>query len=138
MGVSAPGSGTKGGPEAAPAAAAPAEPTVPLLDRKCIDEIKHLERAMGQKGLLSGFVLTLERNLEDFGAVFSDSSARGDAAGVTRPAHALKGACRQLGLLALGDLFADIEASKSHDEAKRKFDAGASLVARSIQTLKQA
>ena len=114
----------------------------PLLDPKCIEEIRYIERAAGQDGvLLSGFVRTLERNLAGFRETFSECIARGDATGATRAAHTLKGACRQLGALALGDLFADIEHSaKSGDYAgaKSRFDAGASLIAQSLEALKRA
>jgi HPt (histidine-containing phosphotransfer) domain-containing protein len=112
-----------------------------LLDRKCIDEIRYIERAAGRTDVLSGFVQTLERNIAGFGASFNDCVARGDTAGATRAAHSLKGACLQLGALALSDLFADIErTAKAGDyvEAMRRFDAGASLVARSLQALKNA
>ena len=58
-----------------------------------------------------------------------------------RAAHTLKGTCRQLGAVALGELFAEIESSAKagdYDEAKRKFEAGAGLIAQSIEALKQA
>jgi HPt (histidine-containing phosphotransfer) domain-containing protein len=112
-----------------------------LLDRKCIDEIRYVERAAGRNDVLSGFVRMLERNLAGFGASFCDCIARGDTTGAARAAHTLKGACRQLGAQALGDLFADIERSaKAGDyaEAKRRFDGGASLIAQSLQALKHA
>jgi HPt (histidine-containing phosphotransfer) domain-containing protein len=112
-----------------------------LLDRKCIDEIRHIERAAGRNDVLSGFVRTLEGNLAAFGTAFSDYIARGDASGAARAAHTLKGACHQLGAQALGDLFGDIERSaKAGDyaDAKRRFDSGASLIAQSIEALKQA
>jgi len=76
-----------------------------------------------------------------FGADFSDRAARGDAAGAVRAAHTLKGTCRQLGAQALGELFADIESvAKAGDfaEAKRRFEAGAGLIAQSIEALKRA
>jgi HPt (histidine-containing phosphotransfer) domain-containing protein len=114
----------------------------PLLDRKCIDEIRYIERAAGQDGVLfSGFVHTLERNLAGFRAAFCDCIARGDTTGATRAAHTLKGACRQLGACALGDLFAEIELSaKAGDyaEAQRRFDGAAGLIAQSLQALKHA
>ena len=113
----------------------------PLLDRSLVDEIRHLERATGRHDLFSGFVRTLEGNLANFGAAFSECVARGDNTGAGRAAHTLKGACRQLGAQALGDLFADIERSaKAGDyaEAKRKFDGGASLIAQSLEALKHA
>jgi len=118
------------------------EIAAPLLDRKCIDEIRYIERAAGQDGvLLAGFVRTLERNLAAFRATFCECIARGDATGATRAAHTLKGACRQLGALALGDLFSEIErAAKAgdHAEAQRSFDGGAGLIARTLEALKQA
>jgi HPt (histidine-containing phosphotransfer) domain-containing protein len=112
-----------------------------LLDRRCIEEIRFIEKASGRNDVFSGFVVTLERNLASFAASFSDCIARGDSAGATRAAHTLKGACHQLGAQALGDLFADIERSaKAGDyaEAKRTFDGGGSLIARSLLALKQA
>jgi histidine phosphotransfer protein HptB len=112
-----------------------------LLDRKCIDEIRYIERAVGRDDVLSGFVRTLEGNLAGFTASFCDCIARGDTAGAARAAHTLKGACLQLGAQALGELFADIERNaKAGDyaEAKRRFDGGASLIAQSLQALKHA
>lgn len=132
---------TKDEPEAALSAVAANERAATLLDRKCIDEIRYIERAVGRNDVLSNFVCTLERNLADFGAAFSDCVARGDTTGAMRAAHTLKGACLQLGAQALGDLFADIESSaKAGDyaEAKRRFDGGASLIAQSLQALKDA
>jgi HPt (histidine-containing phosphotransfer) domain-containing protein len=119
----------------------PDERGSPLLDRGLIDDIKRVERATGRNDVLSGFVRTLEGNLAGFGAAFSDYLARGDTAGAKRAAHTLKGACHQLGAKALGELFADIERSVQageHAEAKRKFDAGASLITQSLEALKHA
>jgi HPt (histidine-containing phosphotransfer) domain-containing protein len=112
-----------------------------LLDPKCIDEIRYIERATGRDDVFSSFVGTLERNIAGFRAAFSDCIARGDGKGATRAAHTLKGACHQLGARALGDLFADIERSaKAGDyaEARRSFDGGAMLIAQSLQALKHA
>jgi HPt (histidine-containing phosphotransfer) domain-containing protein len=115
--------------------------TTSLLDRELIAEIRRIERATGRDDVLSGFVRKLEGNLAGFGAAFSDYIARGDITGAVRAAHTLKGTCSQLGAKALGNLFADIECSaKAGDyaEAKRKFDGGASLIAQSLEALKQA
>jgi HPt (histidine-containing phosphotransfer) domain-containing protein len=112
-----------------------------LLDRALIAEIKRIEHATGRNDVLSGFVGKLEGSLAGFGAAFSAHVARGDTAAAVRAAHTLKGTCLQLGAQALGDLFADIERSaKAGDyaEAKRKFDAGAALIAQSIEALKHA
>jgi two-component system sensor histidine kinase/response regulator len=113
----------------------------PLLDRGLIDEIRRIERATGRNDVLSAFVQKLESSLAGFGAAFSDYITRGDTTGAVRAAHTLKGTCHQLGAQALGDLFADIERSaKAGDyaDAKRKFDGAASLIARSLEALKQA
>jgi HPt (histidine-containing phosphotransfer) domain-containing protein len=113
----------------------------PLLDPQPIEEIRRIERATGRNDVLAGFVLKLEGTLAGFGAAFSDHIARGDTTGAVRAAHTLKGTCRQLGALALGDLFAEIEDSaKAGDyaEAKRKFEAGAGLIADSLEALKHA
>jgi HPt (histidine-containing phosphotransfer) domain-containing protein len=112
-----------------------------LLDRKCIEEIRYIERTVGRNDLLTGFVLTLERNLAAFRSAFSDLVARGDTVGAARAAHTLKGACGQLGAQALGALFAEIERSaKAGDyaEAERKFVGSAGLIERSLEALKQA
>jgi chemotaxis protein histidine kinase CheA len=112
-----------------------------LLDRELIAEIRRIEHATGRDDVLSGFVRKLEGNLAGFGAAFCDCIARGDTTGAVRAAHTLKGTCHQLGAQALGDLFADIERSaKAGDyaEAKRKFEGGASLIAQSLEALKQA
>lgn len=110
-----------------------------LLDRKCIEEIRYVERAVGRDDVFSGFVGMLERNLAGFSAAFCDCVSRGDRAGAARAAHTLKGACRQLGAQALGDLFAEIERSAlagDYGEAQRSFDAGAGLICQSLQALK--
>jgi HPt (histidine-containing phosphotransfer) domain-containing protein len=112
-----------------------------LLDHGLIEEIRKIEHASGQKDLFAGFVRKLEGFLGSFSADFSNLVARGDTAGAVRAAHTLKGTSRQLGALALGDLFAEIESSaKAGDyaEAKRKFDGSASLIAESLEALKQA
>jgi HPt (histidine-containing phosphotransfer) domain-containing protein len=112
-----------------------------LLDLDLVEEIKRIERATGRNDVLSGFVAKLEGNLAGFSTTFSDFIARGDAAGAVRAAHTLKGTCRQLGAMALGDLFGEIESSaKAGDyaEARRKFEGGAVLIAQSIQALKSA
>jgi HPt (histidine-containing phosphotransfer) domain-containing protein len=112
-----------------------------LLDRSLVDEVRRVEQATGRTDLFSGFVRKLESDLTGFGAAFAGCVARGDHAGAVRAAHTLKGASRQLGAAALGDLFADIERSaKAGDyaEAKRRFDGGAGLLAESLEALKHA
>jgi HPt (histidine-containing phosphotransfer) domain-containing protein len=112
-----------------------------LLDPTLIEEIRKIERATGKNDVLSGFVSRLEGHIAGFGPAFADHVARGDAKGAVRAAHTLKGTCRQLGAVALGELFAEVEASAKagdYDEAKRKFEAGASLVAESLEALKRA
>jgi HPt (histidine-containing phosphotransfer) domain-containing protein len=112
-----------------------------LLNRALIDEIRRMGRATGRDDVLSEFVRKLEGDLAGFGAAFSDYITGGDTTGAVRAAHTLKGTCRQLGAQALGDLFADIERSaKAGDyaEAKRRFDGAASLVAQSLEALKDA
>lgn len=112
-----------------------------LLDRELIAEIRRIERSTGRTDVLSGFVRTLEDKLNDFARVFADCIARGDAAGAARAAHTLKGACHQLGAQALGELFGTIERTTKdgdYDEAKRKFDDSASLIAESLDALKRA
>jgi HPt (histidine-containing phosphotransfer) domain-containing protein len=112
-----------------------------LLDRQCIEEIRRIEQATGRGDVLSGFVVKLEAMLQGFGPAFSDAVARGDTAAAERAAHTLKGTCRQLGAQALGELFADIERSAKTGDyagAKRRFEDGAGLVARSVEALKRA
>jgi HPt (histidine-containing phosphotransfer) domain-containing protein len=112
-----------------------------FLDRSLIDDIRRVGRANERNDVFSEFVRRLEGDLAGFGAAFSACVARGDTADAIRSAHKLKGASRQLGALALGDLFADIERSAKageYAEAKRKFDDGASLIAESLTALKLA
>ena len=112
-----------------------------LLDRSLVEEIRRIERATGRSDVLSGFISKLEDTLAGFGGAFSELVARGDTAGAIRAAHTLKGTCRQLGAVALGDLFAEIEGSaKAGDyaEAKRKFEGAAPLIAQSLEALKTA
>jgi HPt (histidine-containing phosphotransfer) domain-containing protein len=94
-----------------------------LLDRSLIEEIRRIERATGTSDVLSGCI------------------ARGDTAGAVRVAHTLKGTCRQLGAQALGNLFAEIEASAKAGDyagAKRRFDGAGGLIAESLEALKHA
>ena len=117
------------------------ESPTPLLDRELIDQIRKIEQATGRKDVLSGFVSKLEITIGGFGAAFSDQVARGDNAGAVRAAHTLKGTCRQLGAMQLGDLFAEVEAAAKAGDfagAKRAFESGAALVAQSIDALKKA
>src|SRR5687767_9888726 len=112
-----------------------------LIDPQLVEEIRQVERAMGRTYLFSGFVAKLQESLAAFPAAFADSVARGDEKAAVRAAHTLKGTCRQLGALALGDLFGEIEqAAKAGDfgAAQRKFEAGADLVAQSLKALKSA
>ena len=111
------------------------------LDRELIAQIRLIEHATGQYGMLSEFIRRLEGNLAAFGAAFPGYIARGDTAGAALAAHTLKGICLQLGARELGDLFADIERSAQADDyaqAKRTFDGGADLIARSLEALKHA
>ena len=115
--------------------------TSPLIDPKLIAEIRLVERSSGQSNVLSGLVRKLEAHLADFPGGFAACVARGDATGAARAAHTMQGSCRQLGASALGDLFAAIEASAKagdYTEAKRRFEAGAELVAQSLEALKRA
>ncbi len=117
------------------------EAEVPLLDRRCIDEIRHIERAAGRTDVFTGFIRTLERSVAAFSAEFHGCIERGDTAGAARAAHTLKGTSHQLGAQALGDLFADIERrarAGDYAGAARAFDAAGSLIARSLQALKLA
>lgn len=112
-----------------------------LLDRTLIEEIRRIEHATGRNDVLSGFVLKLGAALAGFGAAFGGCVARGDGAGAVRAAHTLKGTCRQLGAEALGEAFAEIEASAKAGDyagAQRKFDTAADLVAQSLEALKHA
>jgi HPt (histidine-containing phosphotransfer) domain-containing protein len=112
-----------------------------LLDPDLVEEIKRIERATGRNDVLSGFVAKLEASLAGFPAAFSKLVAHGDAAGAVRAAHTLKGTCRQLGAMALGELFAEIEGSAKagdYDAARRQFDGGAALIAQSVEALKRA
>src|SRR5690242_8909588 len=118
-----------------------AEAVTALLDAQAIEQIRVVERAIGRHDLFSELVTKLEGNLNGFGPAWLDLIARGDTVGATRAAHTLKGTCRQLGAAALGELFADIErAAKAGDyvAAKRKFDAGGTLIAQSLEALKSA
>lgn len=110
-----------------------------LIDRGLLEEIRRIERG-GGGDMLAGFVRRLEGNLADFAQVFSDYIARGDARGALRTAHSLKGMCHQLGARALGELFGEIERSvKAGDYAgaRRRFDGGNDLIARSLDALKR-
>ena len=112
-----------------------------LVDPELIAQVRLIEKASGCNDLLTGFIKQLERGIARFGEAFSDCVAQGDVYGAERAAHTMNGTCRQLGAMALGDLFAEIERStKAGDyaEAKRKFDGGATLIAQSIEALKQA
>jgi HPt (histidine-containing phosphotransfer) domain-containing protein len=112
-----------------------------LLDRERVDEIRLIERASGRTDVLSGIVATLEKNIAGFSAAFSGYIARGDGLGAARAAHTLRGSCHQVGAQALGNLFAEIERSANtgnYAEARRSLDAGAALMARSLEALKQA
>jgi two-component system sensor histidine kinase/response regulator len=113
----------------------------PLIDPKLIAEIRLVERTSGQSNVLSGLVRKLEDHVADFPSRFAACLARGDVTGAAREAHTMQGSCRQLGASALGDLFSAIESSVKagdHAEAKRRLDAGAELVAQSLEALKRA
>ena len=115
--------------------------TTLLLDRDLIAEIKRVGHATGRHDLHAVFVGKLEESLAQFPTMFASFLARGDAAAAVRTAHTLKGSCRQIGAHALGDLFADIERSAKagdYDAAKRMFESGRELIARSLEALKQA
>jgi HPt (histidine-containing phosphotransfer) domain-containing protein len=127
--------------EAAPPVEAENQRAAVLLDRRCIDEIRHIEQVAGRHDMLAGFIVTLERNLAGFPAAFSEYLARGDTNGAQRAAHTLKGTCHQLGAQALGDLFGSIEHSAKAGDyagAQRTFDGAAGLIASSLKALKQA
>lgn len=112
-----------------------------LLDRKCLEEIRFIERAAGRDDVWTGFVRNLEGKLAEFGESFRAFVACGDTTGAARAAHSLKGACLQLGAVALGEVFADIECrAKAGDYtgAKGKFDESAGLIAQSLDALKHA
>ena len=111
-----------------------------LVDAELVAQVRLIEKASGCNDLLAGFISQLERGIARFGEAFSDYVAQGDIYGAERAAHTLKGTCRQLGAMALGDLFAEIERStKAGDyaDAKRKFESGATVIAQSIEALKQ-
>jgi len=112
-----------------------------ILDRNLVADIRRIEQATGRNGIFAGCVQKLEENLSEFGAAFAACVAKGDAGGAARAAHTLKGSSRQLGAQALGDLFADIERSAKagdYDQAQRTFEAGAELIADSIEALRNA
>jgi HPt (histidine-containing phosphotransfer) domain-containing protein len=103
-----------------------------------VAEIRRIEQATGRTDVLSGFVRKLEGHIAAFPDEFSRCLARGDAAAALRAAHTLKGTCRQLGAMALGQLFADIErVAKAGDyaAARQQYDDGAALIAQSLEAL---
>ena len=109
----------------------------PLLDQSLVEEIRQVERATGKHGLFAGFVRKLEEDL----VAFPGAMEAGDAPSTAKAAHKLKGACRQLGVAALGDLFADIERTAKagdQDGARRRYQDGTGLISRSLDALKRA
>ena len=112
-----------------------------LVDPELVAEIRRLERATGRNDIFSGFVRKLEGDIQAFSATFSGHVARGEAAAAVRAAHTLKGTCRQLGAMDLGDLFAEIEGiAKAGDyvQAQSRYDTGATLISQSLEALKRA
>ncbi len=112
-----------------------------LLDPDLVAEIRRVEEATGRADLFSGFVVRLEANIGRFATAFADCVARGDTTAAAREAHTLKGSCLQLGAMALGKLFADIETSAragNYAEAQRTFYGSAPLIAQSLDALKRA
>jgi len=112
-----------------------------LIDPALIEEIRRIERATGRNDVFSGLVRTLEGSVAGFPKSFDEQVARGDVKGAVRAAHTLKGTCRQLGAVALGDLFAEIEASAKageYAEARKKYDDGIGLITQSMEALKRA
>ena len=113
----------------------------PLIDPDLVAEIRRIEQATGRTDVLSGFIRKLEGHVTAFPDEFSRCLARGDFAAAVRAAHTLKGTCRQLGAMALGQLFSDIErTAKAGDyaAARQRYDGGAALIAESIDALKRA
>ena len=112
-----------------------------ILDRNLVADIRRIEQATGRNGIFAGCVGKLEENLAEFGSAFAACVASGDTSGAARAAHTLKGASRQLGAQALGDLFADIERwakAGDYDQAQRTLEAGTELIAESIEALRAA
>jgi len=112
-----------------------------ILDRNLVADIRRIEQATGRNGIFAGCVQKLEENLAEFGPAFAACVSKGDSGGAARAAHTLKGASRQLGAQALGDLFADIERSAKagdYEQAQRTFEGGAELIADSIEALRSA
>jgi HPt (histidine-containing phosphotransfer) domain-containing protein len=112
-----------------------------LVDPELVAEIRRLEQALGRTDVFSGFVRKLEADLQAFPAAFAAHVARGEGAAAVRAAHTLKGTCRQLGAMDLGELFAEIEAvAKTGDYAgaQRKHETGITLIAQSLEALKRA
>ena len=117
------------------------QPDAPLVDPELVAEIRRIEKATGRTDVFSGFVNKLEGNVGTFPREFSACLQRGDNAGAVRVAHTLKGTCRQLGAMAMGELFAEIERNGKagdFDQAKRIFEAGAGLIAQSFEALRRA
>lgn len=112
-----------------------------ILDRNLVADIRRIEEATGRNGIFAGCVRKLEENLDEFRDAFAACLSRGDTVGAARAAHTLKGACRQLGAQALGDLFADVERwakAGDYEEAQRTLEAGADLIADSLDALRTA
>ena len=112
-----------------------------ILDRNLVADIRRIEQATGRNGIFAGCVQKLEENLAEFGSAFAACMAKGDLTGAARAAHTLKGASRQLGAQALGDLFADIERwakAGDYEQAQRTLEGGAALIADSIEALRSA
>src|SRR5262245_30643877 len=114
--------------------------SAPLVDPELVAEIRRIEQATGRNDVFSGFVRKLEASVGGFPAEFAACLARGDSPGAVRAAHTLKGTCRQLGALALGDLFAEIELQgKAGDfsQAQRLFENGSVLITQSLEALRR-
>ena len=112
----------------------------PIVDPELVAEIRRIEKATGRTDVFSGFVGKLANAIVGFEPEFSACVARGDATAAVRAAHTLKGTCRQLGAMAMGDLFAEIERiAKTGDftAASLKFVEGAPLIAESLTALRR-
>lgn len=117
------------------------DPSAPLIDYELVAEIRKIEQATGRTDVLAGFVRKLEGHVAAFPAEFSGLVARGEFAAAVRAAHTLKGTSRQLGAVALGALFDEIErTAKAGDFAhvQRLYDAGSELIAQSFDALRKA
>ena len=110
-----------------------------LVDIERVEEVIDLICA-GEHAAFNRWIDSLAADLAKFEALMRQASATEGRLDIQHAAHSIKGACLNIGLLALSDLFAELEHDAKTGQTaavKQRYAANRAVEAQSLQALRE-